>query len=268
MADVPMQIAESGHATVPVQGSFGLGQFVLDTGAEGSAVYEDFAEANGLDASGNMVLQGQTGASEVPVVRLDQVVLDHVSKGPIEAVKLAPRADSVPLAGIIGLDVIGDRTVDFDLPNLRVALLEPGNRPAGLKGKPVEATAIVGGLLTIPVEIHGVTATAVIDTGARKTRINWALGRLLQLDRSMLAQGDTIYGATNKPIDTRLATARNVTLGGRQLETLPVLVADLPVFQAFGVADRPAVILGLDWLATTRMVIDFPGRTIWFEAAG
>jgi len=38
------------------------------------------------------------------------------------------------------------------------------------------------------------------------------------------------------------------------------------VFEAFGVADRPAIILGLDWLAETRMVIDFPARRVWFEA--
>jgi hypothetical protein len=45
-----------------------------------------------------------------------------------------------------------------------------------------------------------------------------------------------------------------------------VLVADLPVFETFGVAGRPAMILGLDWLDRTRMVIDFLGRKVWFEA--
>jgi len=63
---------------------------------------------------------------------------------------------------------------------------------------------------------------------------------------------------------TRVA---DVHLGGRMLADAPVLVADLPVFEAFGVADRPAIILGLDWLDKTRMVIDFPGRQVWFEAA-
>jgi hypothetical protein len=46
-----------------------------------------------------------------------------------------------------------------------------------------------------------------------------------------------------------------------------VLVADLPVFAAFGVDDRPAIILGLDWLTATRMVIDFPARKVWFAVA-
>ena len=50
------------------------------------------------------------------------------------------------------------------------------------------------------------------------------------------------------------------------LADAPVLVADLPVFEVFGVAGRPAIILGLDWLDRTRMVIDFPALQVWFEA--
>ena len=49
------------------------------------------------------------------------------------------------------------------------------------------------------------------------------------------------------------------------LPSAPVLVADLPVFELFGVADRPAVIFGLDWLTATRLVVDFPARRIWFS---
>jgi hypothetical protein len=107
----------------------------------------------------------------------------------------------------------------------------------------------------------------VIDTGARKTRINWKLGTLLGLDPAKVAKGDTIQGATNKAIETSAASVSNVHLGARLLTDAPVLVADLPVFEAFGVADRPAIILGLDWLEDTRMVIDFPARLVWFEAA-
>jgi hypothetical protein len=120
-------------------------------------------------------------------------------------------------------------------------------------------------LLTIPVRIGGVTATAVIDTGARKTRFNWALGKQLGWDPAQLREGDTILGATNNAVTTRNAVVPVVQLGSSRLTNVPVLVADLPVFEAFGVADRPAIILGLDWLEGTRMVIDFPAKLVWFE---
>jgi hypothetical protein len=152
-AGVPIEIAASGHATVPVEFVFGEKQFVLDTGAEGSAVYSDFAEAVGLDGVGSTELQGQTGALEVPLVRIGGLSLDGVRKGPIDAVKLPRRADGVRLAGIVGLDVIGDRTLVFDLPRHRVSLLPSGHRPSGVMGRATRASTIAGGLLTIPVKV-------------------------------------------------------------------------------------------------------------------
>ena len=266
-AEVPIGVAASGHATVPVRGSFGVRQFVIDTGAEGSAVYADFADAARFKAAGKETLQGQTGATDVPLVHLPSLTLDGVQKGSIVAVKLPPRADGVALAGIVGLDVFGDRTLDFDFPRRRASLLAPGRRPSGLRAEPVSASITTGMLLTVPVTVGAVYATAVIDTGARKTRFNWALGRRLGLDPADLATGDTIQGATNEAVETRSTRVSDVHLGSRRLAEAPALVADLPVFEAFGVADRPAIILGLDWLEDTRMVIDFPARLVWFESA-
>jgi predicted aspartyl protease len=264
-AEVPVKIAPTGHATVPVVSTFGVRQFVMDTGAEGSAVYADFAEAVGLVSTGNTMLQGQTGSSDVPVVQLHDLTLDGVRKGPIEALLLPRRADGVRLAGIVGLDVFGDRTLDFDLPNRRVSLLPPHTRPLIVSAVPVVASPTVGNLLTVPVKIGAVSATAVIDTGARKTRINWALARLLGLDASALDKGETVQGATNRAVETGATRLHDVRLGSRRLADAPALVADLPVFKAFGVAGKPAVILGLDWLEGTRMIIDFPARLVWFE---
>jgi predicted aspartyl protease len=267
LAEVPIQIAASGHATVPVEGNFGVRQFVFDTGAEGSAIYANFADEAGLKATGTEELQGQTGTADVQLIRLDRIALDGTAKSSLDAVRLDPRADGVPLAGIVGLDLFGDRTVDFDLPRKRLALLAPGQRPEELVGPGISATPTTGNLLTVPVRIGMVTATAVIDTGARKTRINWKLGNALGIDPARIAKGDTIQGATNTAIETGATRIVDVRLGDRVLADAPVLVADLPVFEAFGVADKPAIILGLDWLEQTRMVIDFPARRVWFAAA-
>jgi hypothetical protein len=47
----------------------------------------------------------------------------------------------------------------------------------------------------------------VVDTGARKTRFNWALGKQLGLDPRALLGGDIIQGATNDPIETKRGSA-------------------------------------------------------------
>ena len=268
-ADVPLSIAESGHATVPVEiEGIGVFEFVLDTGAEGSALYSPFDTAHEVPLRAEATeLQGQTGSAPVRLAALPPLSVDGLRAEEVAAVVLEPRADGVPLAGIIGLDVFGGAALDFDLPHGRAAFLASGSRLPGLDARDaVSAATTTGGLLTFPVVIAGVEAVAVLDTGARKTRINWRLGRLLGLDAATLARGDVIQGATNNAITTSEATVRDVRFGAVRLPSAPVLVADLPVFDLFGVADRPAVIFGLDWLTATRLVVDFPLRRIWFQA--
>jgi len=266
-AEVPLSIADSGHATVPVLiEGIGVFEFVLDTGAEGSAVYAPFHAVHNLPLRAEATeLQGQTGSAPVPLAELPPLLVDGLRSGNVAAVVLDARADGVPLSGIIGLDVFGGATLDFDLPRGRAVFKPSGSRLPGLDARDaVAASTTTGGLLTVPVTIAGVEAVAVLDTGARKTRINWRLGRLLGLDAATLARGDVIQGATNNAITTSEATVRDVRFGAVRLPSAPVLVADLPVFDLFGVADRPAVIFGLDWLTATRLVVDFPLRRLWF----
>jgi predicted aspartyl protease len=270
-AEVPLSIAESGHATVPVEiAGLGVFAFVLDTGAEGTAVYSPFEVANHLALQAETTeLQGQTGSTRVRLAELPPVTVDGLRAENVVAVVIEPRADGVPLSGIIGLDVFGGAALDFDLPRGRAELRPSGTRFAGLDASDaVAAATTTGGLLTFPVVIAGVEAVAVLDTGARKTRINWHLGRLLGLDAASLPPGDVVQGATNTAMVSRAATVREVRFGSVLLRSAPVLVADLPVFELFGVAEQPAVIFGMDWLTATRLVVDFPERRIWFSHRG
>jgi predicted aspartyl protease len=270
-AEVPLSIAESGHATVPVEiEGVGVFEFVLDTGAEGTAVYSPFEIEHNLPLRAETeALQGQTGSAPVRIASLPPLKIDGLLAEDVAAVVLEPRADGVPLAGIIGHDVFGGAALDFDLPRGHAEFRPSGTRFAGLgTNDAVAAATTTGGLLTFPVTIGGVQAVAVLDTGARKTRINWRLGRLIGLDAASLARGDVIQGATNNAIVTSEAIVRGVRFGSVLLPSAPVLVADLPVFELFGVADRPAVIFGMDWLTETRLVVDFPLRRIWFSQDG
>jgi predicted aspartyl protease len=269
-AEVPLSIAESGHATVPVEiEGRGVFEFVLDTGAEGTALYSPFEIDHALPLRAETTeLQGQTGAAQVRLADLPRLTVDGWRADGIAAVVLEPRADGVPLSGIVGLDVFGSAALDFDLPRGRAQFRASGTRFDGFRARDaVAAATTTGGLLTFPVAIAGVEAVAVLDTGARKTRINWRLGRLLGLDPAALAPGETIRGATNTAVVSSAATVSDARFGRVLLESAPVLVADLPVFELFGVADRPAVIFGMDWLTETRLVVDFPARRVWFTRA-
>lgn len=263
---LPLSTAATGHVTVPVTiDGLGPQAFVFDTGAEGTVLYQPAASAWGLPVStdGDTVT-GQTGTMAVSSAALPPLSLGPIRRTGLKPAILPPRVDGVLLAGIVGLDVFGDGIVTFDLPAHTVTLLpDVPLRLSRVPAVPVRRTA--GRLLTVAVRIGGTDAIAVIDTGARKTRINWALGRAIGLSAAALPPGDSISGATAVAFQTRAATVGPVTLGGIDLGRRPALVGDLPVFAHFGVGDRPAVILGLDWLTSVRMTIDFSADRLWLE---
>lgn len=217
-AAVPLSIAESGHATVPVEiEGRGVFELVLDTGAEGTALYSPFEIDHALPLRAETTeLQGQTGSAAVRLVDLPRLTVDGWRADHVAAVVLEPRADGVPLAGIIGLDVFGGGALEFDLPHGRAQFRASGTHFEGFRAEDaVAATPTTGGLLTFPV----VSSSAAVS---------------------------------------------DVRFGSVLLASAAVLVADLPVFELFGVADRPAVIFGMDWLTETRLAVDFPAQQIWF----
>jgi predicted aspartyl protease len=275
IAAVPLSFASTGHPTVPAMvGGEGPFPFVFDTGAEGTAVYSAFAKARGLAPLRGEAetVQGQTGTASVDIVRLPTLSVDGRSVADLKAVVLPDRADGASLPGIVGLDLMGTYAVEFDTPAGRVALHPAGTTPRAIGARGMKATKAVrlaGGLLGLPVTINGARGIAVLDTGARDTRINWRFARAagLRPDSPGLQDDGAIQGATNKAVTARRGIVGTVELGGIRRTRVSARVVDLPVFEAFGVADRPAMILGMDLLRDTRLLIDFPAATVWMARA-
>ncbi|SER26700.1 aspartyl protease family protein [Sphingobium sp. YR768] len=187
--------------------------------------------------------------------------------GPIVASELPERADGTVMAGIIVLDVMGGYLVDFDLPSARLSLLDGAEAKAlvGSLGPAVPARSVNGGLLAVPVKVNGVTGWGVIDTGARETRINTRFANLAQIAVDRAGMSTTVYGATNSASSLRPGQTRSVHLLGRELGVTSIRIADLPVFETFGLQDEPAMIIGADYLGRFRLVIDFPTRRVWLR---
>jgi predicted aspartyl protease len=204
----------------------------------------------------------------VELVVLPSLAVDGRAIKNVEAVVLPDRADGVPLPGIIGLDLMGSYVVEFDSPSGRVALHPAGTSAVALGGremKGTEAVRLTGGLLGLPVTINGARGIAVLDTGARDTRINWYLARAAGITPNTpgLVEDSAIQGATNNAVASRRGPIGTVELGGIRRDGVSARIVDLPVFEAFGVADRPAMILGMDLLKDVHLIADFPAGKVW-----
>lgn len=266
-----MSIAASGHTTVPVLvGDHPAVEFVMDTGASDTAIYHDFAQRLKLTAGAPTALQGQTGSADLPSVQMPALQVDGRRKEAFESVILPPRADGVPLAGILGVDVMGAYVVDIDYARGRFALLPADTDAKALLGEgavPVNARRNEVGFLYLPVRIGTAAGIAVLDTGARKTIVNWAFARAAGIDpdHNGLKPDGVIQGATNNPVSARRGVLGPVELGGSVRPDFSLRVGDLPVFKVFELDRQPAMILGIDLLEGGRVVVDYPNSTVWFK---
>ena len=60
--------------------------------------------------------------------------------------------------------------------------------------------------------------------------------------------------------------ARSIVIDRMRLSSVPIVFADAPAFAALGLADKPAMVLGIGELrAFDRMAIDFAQRTVLFD---
>lgn len=263
----PLTVAASGHPVAPASVDGGpAAAFIVDTGAEGSAVYRWFAERHTLPLVGTERLDGQTGAATLPMRAVRSVAIDRVRSGALRVVELADQSDRRMVAGIVGLDVMRGHLVEFDFPGRRVLFHDrsAADRITRPLGKPIQAVKVTGGLLAISVRLNGVTGHAVIDTGARESRANEAFARAAQLAATD-APVRSIRGATDRPAVLRTAEVSRMQVPGHDIGATTVKVADLPVFATFGWARQPAMLLGFDHLRRFRMLIDADSGHVWLE---
>lgn len=269
-SSVPLTPAGNGHLVVPafVNGK-GTVPFILDTGADGSHVYEWFAKQQGLKPGAPISVEGMTGAAMMPTYRLDSITVDGRTISGVAVTGLPDRKDAEIAAGITGNDLMDGAIAIFDFPCRAVTLLP---RPVSMRriltkdAVMIQGGTVVGGTqLTLPVTVNGAAGIAVLDTGSRGTQINSAFARAAHLDSSSFRRGATLYGAASEAMETQESEVKLVAFAGRNVSGLIVRVADLPVFESFGFGKGPAMILGINAMMGQRLVYDHQAKRFWFD---
>lgn len=269
---VPLTPAGNGHLVVPayVNGK-GTVPFILDTGADGSHVYDWFAKQQGLRPGKAMTVEGMTGASSMLTYRLDSIAIDGRTIRNVEVTGLPDRKDAAITAGVTGNDLMDGSIATFDYP-CRTVTLTP--KPASM-GRMLTSAAVMidggtvleGTQLTFPVTMNGVTGTAILDTGSRGTQINRLFARSagLDVDGVGFGRGETLYGAASSATETREGKVDAISFAGRTVKGLTVRVADLSVFKSWGVDNKPAMIFGINAMRDLRVVYDHQAKRFWFD---
>lgn len=249
--------------TVPVAiAGAGPFAFIIDTGAQRSVISQQLARQLGLPPGPRVRLTAITGTSAVDTVVVPSLSVSTLGARRVEAPALDAR--NLGALGILGIDTLQDHalTIDFDRQRMTVTPAKGHKPPPREAGEiVVRARSLFGQLVVTDATVAGRRVRVVLDTGTSVSLGNLALRRLLSRKRG--GEPAIFTSVLGDQITTEYALLPVMTLGTASIRSLPVAFADAPPFAAFGLAERPALLLGMDALRLFRRVyIDFARREL------
>ncbi len=258
----PTRLDRVGRVMTPVMvNGKGPFRFVIDTGASRSTLAPHLAKALGLTipTGRRIMLNGVTGAAEVPTVIVDSLeigALRFVDQHlPVIFTSIMGNAD-----GILGVAGFQDQRIDVDFKRDRVSVAASNGRRPHYSMVTSRAERNDNGLMIIEIRVgRRIRAKAVIDTGAERTLGNLALQDAINKGRKKRQPVSAlVHGATPDITDGDMQAIRQARIGDLALSNMDVIFADFHVFKLWGLAQEPAMLIGMDMLGVLeRLVIDY-----------
>lgn len=240
-------------------------RFIVDSGADTSAVGIGIARALELPLATPAVLNGMTARDIVDRVQVNQLTLGPTTISDLQLPAL--REDDMGGDGIIGIDALVKKRLLMDFEKRLIKVEDASVRYVPIPGEiVVRARAQHGQLILTEVRAAGLPIQAVIDTGTEITIGNLALrDQLIKGNRDKFIEVPVI-GVTGVTEKLMVAKIGELDLGPVTINDVPMAFADVPPFKLFGLADQPALLLGTDLLETFRRVsLDFKARKVRFQ---
>ncbi|HEX4860840.1 MAG TPA: aspartyl protease family protein [Rhizomicrobium sp.] len=247
-------------------------RFVVDTGADRTVIAQEVAEALSLPRGDKAAVAGIARTVVADTVHAGRLRLGAMETEELNTPVL-PRA-WLGADGYLGLDVIDGHRVIFDFRNRVMAF---GGAPSSYFFDYVKADETVlrgsgsgGHLRSVDCRVDGVHATTFLDTGAEVSVGNSKLFEALsRAGNGFLPTAPVMLsGVTGGSVAGRALAIERAQLGGFDLSTSGLVIADLPIFELWNLADKPALFIGMDFLNHfSKVTIDYGRKQYRLELA-
>lgn len=241
--------------TIAGKGPF---RFMVDTGANRSAISRSLADRLSLKARAPLTLHSAAGVSTVSTVRVPDLQFETREQVNIDAPIL--EAGDMGADGILGVDALRTQRIVLDFKNQQVFLTPTVKRERKLERDEivVRGTLRKGHLVLTNAKMFDEDVTVIVDTGAQMSIGNAALYRLLrragQVDAPLEFEQVAVTGASLKG---QLFNVSQVDMNGVTMKNLNLMIADAQTFKAIGKSTAPTLLLGMNALrAFDRVEID------------
>lgn len=209
---------------------------------------------------------------------VDLVTAATISSGALDRTQarlaVGDRRGLIGLDGLLGLDLLAGQRIDLRLrgrrgssigrPRLDNDTFLQAERPrVTFSPPPAPANAPARGLITLQMLVRGRPAKGVVDTGAAVSLINPALAEAAQARPLALLgadDGHAVQSPTGASVVAQPMSVNSVRMGGMLMDRLGVLMGDFHIFRHLGLAEEPAMLIGVDVLGVFEGVIIDLGR--------
>jgi Aspartyl protease/gag-polyprotein putative aspartyl protease len=239
-------------------------KFVVDTGSNTSVVSTRVARLLEIPALPEKLVHGVTGTMMSRFGRVARIETGRsVSLNLVVAVLDAPAFET--LDGVLGMDMFQNRRIRFNFTRKTVEFDPSRGRPRRLPVR-VGVKLRQGLLIEADGRVGGVRAKCVLDTGCDTTIINTALLDAIRspaVMRRRNAVPPQILGVTSQELNGVWVNLPNINLIGLEVRRLTAVSADPHIFNLWGLAQTPAMLVGMDILSQVEtLVIDYGRREV------
>lgn len=262
--DVRFQEDRNDRMTVQVRLS-GTGpyQFLVDTGADHSAISLDLARRLSLTNDGQKTMHSVTGVSQVGTATLPELDLQVKQLRQLEAALL--ESDHIGADGILGLDALKSQRILFDF-KARTLTVTPSSAPVMDEEGTITVTARKrkGRLILTEARAEDTRIAVVVDTGSQVTIGNRALHEKLSRAGVVRRRGPVeLTSVTGEKLVGEYMFVKMLEFGEVKLKDVAVVFADSHAFRQLDLERKPAILLGMNvFRAFDKVSIDFNRRKL------
>jgi len=272
---VPYRISDAGHMIVDVSINNGpTYPFIIDTGANISAVYAEYVETMNLTASDDGVsVKGLVSTDVRPSLENVNLTIGPEKFHPDSVISLETQDANNDAIGLLGLDVLSTYTVLFNRTSLMASFI-PSQQVASkdFKGwKRIPLRNRVGsfpdnGLYFATTILKDKKVPILIDTGSDLNFINWPLATMdedFEKVQRRLQSETYLVGATDSKTLRLKTKFFDLTLGNYNWPEVDIIVMEFDTFTTIAPVDRPFMIAGAPMFAPSTFAFDFAGNRLY-----
>jgi len=272
-ARIAAQDDMAAHMTIPVMiGGRGPFRFVVDTGADRSVIADDVALQLGLIRGNDVTVQGVVRSYNSRFVAVADLKFGTIERRNL-SMPVLPRA-FMGADGYLGLDAIDGSRVTLDFQEKILQISRARGQYGYFVTRPQEIAIPVRGamghLRALNCRVEDVSTTCFLDTGAQISCGNTRLFHaLVEKNPDTFVVGTLpITGITGGVIMAKVVRVDRIKLHGVNFSDAVVAIADMQVFDVWGLSREPALLIGMNFLRQfARVSIDYGVKEIRFDLA-